>query len=58
MIAEVTPQQFERIINLLDEKFKETDLAFYCGLRNNLKEQYEKEKERQAEMLEKFLFNS
>lgn len=54
MTAQLTPYQFERLIKLLDEKFKETDLAFYCGLRNNLTEQLQKETEKSNELLDKY----
>lgn len=53
MNAELTPYQFERIIQLLDEKYKETDSSFYCGLRNNLEDQYTKEIKRVTELMRK-----
>jgi hypothetical protein len=55
MDANLTPYQFERLIELLDKEYKKTDSAFYCGLRNNLQSQYNEGIEKQKTILEQFI---
>lgn len=58
MQADLTPYQFERIIQLLEKEFNNTDSSFYCGLRNKLKEQYQNEIARINKLLDKELLGS